>query len=67
MNLIGLKRRGFSDEAISALREVDKIFIKDKSLEKDAALKKIEESLGQVPEVQQFLKFVRSSEVGIYR
>lgn len=67
MNLIGLKRRGFDDESIAALREVDKIFIKDKSLEREAALRKIEETRGEIPAVRQFLAFVRSSEKGIYR
>ena len=67
MNLVGLKRRGFSDAAISALREVDKLYIKDKSLEKEIVLKKIEETLGAVPEVQQFVQFVRASEKGVYR
>jgi UDP-N-acetylglucosamine acyltransferase len=67
MNLVGLKRRGFDAEAISALQEVNKIFFKDKSLEKEAALRKVEEKLGQVPVVQQFVTFVRASEKGIFR
>lgn len=67
MNLVGLKRRGFDDKAISALREVDKMYFKDKSLEKEAALRRIEEHLGSVPAVQQFVKFVRASEKGVYR
>lgn len=67
INLIGLKRRGFDDQAISALRDVDKMFIKDKSLEKEAVLRKIEDTLGSVPVVEQFLKFVRASEIGVYR
>ncbi|MBI3555755.1 MAG: acyl-ACP--UDP-N-acetylglucosamine O-acyltransferase [Deltaproteobacteria bacterium] len=67
MNLVGLKRRGFDDQAIAALREVDKLYIKDKSLEKEIVLKKIEEALGSVSVVQQFVKFVRASEKGVYR
>ena len=67
MNLVGLKRRGFVDEDIAALQEVNKVFFKDKSLEKEAALKKIEEKLNSRPVVQQFLNFVRASEKGIYR
>lgn len=67
MNLVGLKRRGFVDEDITALQEVNKIFFKDKSLEKEAAIKKVEEKLNARPVVQQFVKFVRASEKGIYR
>ncbi len=67
MNLIGLKRRGFSSEVISSLQEVSTIFFKDKSTEKEVALRKIEEKLGQVMEVQHFLKFVRASQKGVYR
>lgn len=67
MNLVGLKRRGFDDKAISVLREIDKMFFKDKSLEKDVALKKIEEQFGSVEVARQFVRFVRASEKGVYR
>lgn len=67
MNIVGLKRRGFSDQEISALQEVNKLFFKDKSLEKEAALKRIEEQLGKIGVVQQFVTFVRNAEKGIYR
>lgn len=67
MNLVGLKRRGFTDDDISSLQEVNKIFFKDKSLEKEAALRKLEDQLGAKPVVQQFLKFVRGAEKGIFR
>lgn len=67
MNLVGLKRRGFDDQAIAALREIDKIFFKDKSLEKEAAVARIEQQLGTIPVAQQFAKFVRAAEKGIYR
>lgn len=67
MNLVGLKRRGFTDDDISTLQEVNKIFFKDKSLEKEAALRKLEEQLGAKTVAQQFISFVRSAEKGIYR
>lgn len=67
MNLVGLKRRGFADGDISTLQEINKVFFKDKSLEKEAALRKIEELFGASGIAQQFLKFVRGSEKGIYR
>jgi UDP-N-acetylglucosamine acyltransferase len=67
MNLVGLKRRKFSDEDISALQEVNKLFFKDRSLEKEASLQRLEEKLGSNKTVQQFIRFVRSSEKGTYR
>lgn len=67
MNLVGLRRRGFKSDEISALQEVNRLFFKDKTLDKDAALKRIEELLGSVAVVQQFVKFVRASEKGVYR
>lgn len=67
MNLVGLKRRGFADQAISALRDIDKIFFKDKTLEKEAALSKIESSLNSVEVAQQFVQFIRASDKGVFR
>lgn len=67
INLVGLKRRGFKDEEISALQEVSKLFFKDKSLEKEVALRRVEEKLGALSVVRQFIDFVRAAEKGIYR
>jgi UDP-N-acetylglucosamine acyltransferase len=67
MNLVGLKRRGFNDEEISALQDINKLFFKDKSLEKEASLKRIEEQLPKLKVVEQFVKFIRTSEKGVYR
>lgn len=67
INFVGLKRRGFDERAIATLREIDKMFIKDKSLERDVALKKIEDTLGAVEVARQFVGFVRASEIGVYR
>ncbi len=67
INRVGLKRRGFSDTAIAALQEVSKMFFKDKSMEKEATLQKIEQTVGHVPEVQRFVEFIRETQKGIYR
>lgn len=67
MNLVGLKRRGFKKEEIAALQEVDRLFFKDKTLDKGAALARLEETLGSVSVVLQFIEFVRASEKGIHR
>jgi UDP-N-acetylglucosamine acyltransferase len=67
LNLVGLKRRGFSRETIQILQEVNEMFFQDKSLEKEECLKKIEEKFSNVPEVAYFVSFVRSTQKGIYR
>ena len=67
MNLVGLKRRGFESSEISTLQEINKMFFKDKSLEKEAALQKLETTLGSSAVAKQFITFVRSSEKGVCR
>ncbi len=67
LNLVGLKRRGFSSESINKLQELNKMFFKDKTLEKEAVLQKIEHELGDCAEVRQFVEFVRKTQKGIYR
>lgn len=67
MNLVGLKRRGFDSDRIAKLQQVSKIFFKDKSTEKEVALRKIEEELPDLPDVEHFVKFIRGSEKGVYR
>ncbi len=66
MNIVGMKRRGVSAEAITALQEASKIF-KDKNLEKEKALQMIEEKFLAIPEVKYFVDFARKSQKGIYR
>ncbi len=64
LNLIGLRRAGMSAEAINALREAYRILYKEGRTQ-SAALERIEADFGQVPEVVEFLGFVRDSRVGI--
>jgi UDP-N-acetylglucosamine acyltransferase len=67
INLVGLKRHGFRKEEIAALQELNRIFFKDKDREKDATLAQLEELLGSVGVVQEFIKFVRNSKKGTSR
>jgi UDP-N-acetylglucosamine acyltransferase len=61
VNVIGLKRRGFSDEAIRALKQAFKgVFIQEASKIADA-IGKVRAELGSVPEVQTFIKFLEES------
>jgi UDP-N-acetylglucosamine acyltransferase len=64
INKIGLERNGVSEEAQAALRSVYKIMFRE-GLTLANALARIERDVPQLPEVEHFLKFVKSSERGI--
>jgi len=64
LNIIGLRRAGFSSEAIAALREAFRILYKEGRTLR-LALDRIAADLGQFPEVDEFVTFVRGSTLGI--
>ena len=66
LNSIGMQRRGFSEEAQSALKNVYRIFFRSTEL-KESALERIRSELPDLPEVRTFVEFVESSERGIAR
>lgn len=66
LNMIGLKRRGFSEETIGALKEAYRIIFRSKLL-LATAIGKVEAEVADLPEVRQFLDFIRKSERGICR
>jgi UDP-N-acetylglucosamine acyltransferase len=66
LNMIGLKRRGFTDETIAALKEAYRIVFRS-SLLLTTAMQKVEQDVEDLPEVRQFLDFIRKSERGICR
>ena len=66
LNLIGLKRRGFSDETISSLKKAYKILFIAK-LKLSEALERIKNELTGIPEVDNLLAFIERSERGITR
>ncbi|BCS52432.1 acyl-ACP--UDP-N-acetylglucosamine O-acyltransferase [Geobacter sp. SVR] len=66
LNLIGLKRRGFSDETINSLKKAYKtLFMADLKLEE--AVARIRSELGGCPEVDYLLAFIENSKRGICR
>ncbi len=66
LNLVGLKRRGFSDETISKLKKAYKtLFMADLKLVD--ALAKIRQDITDCPEVDNLLTFIEGSERGICR
>ena len=66
INVIGLKRRGFSEEAIASLRRAYRRLFRSKLALKEA-LDSVEAEMGTIPEVAYLLSFIRGSERGVIR
>ena len=66
INTEGLRRRGFSDRAISQLRRAFKILYRQ-NLTLDIAIQRLETMLSDTPEVQVLIDSIRASERGIVR
>ncbi|MBI3593012.1 MAG: acyl-ACP--UDP-N-acetylglucosamine O-acyltransferase [Nitrospirae bacterium] len=66
LNVIGIKRHGFSDEAINNLKKAYKILFREKRILKDA-LKKIKSDLPETKEIKQLVKFIEKNTRGICR
>jgi UDP-N-acetylglucosamine acyltransferase len=66
LNLVGLKRRGFSDDSISKLKKAYKtLFMAD--LKMPDAIARIRTEITDCPEVDYLLAFIEKSERGITR
>ncbi len=66
LNLIGLGRRGFSEETIRGIKKAYKLIFRS-GLRLEEALGRIDAELEETPELQVFTDFIRSSERGIAR
>lgn len=66
LNMVGLKRRGFSKERISALHQAFRILLR-KGLTLPDATKRLQEEMGDNPDVQEILQFLQRSKRGIAR
>lgn len=66
LNLIGLKRRNFSEETIKALNKTYKIIFRSHLL-LDVAIKKVEAEVEAIPEVTNFIQFLKESTRGVCR
>lgn len=66
LNLVGLKRRGFSDETINILKKAYKILFRDK-LQLKEAIEKVKKELPQIPEIIHLLEFIEKNKRGICR
>ena len=66
LNLVGLKRRGFSEKTIQILKQVYKIIFRSK-LNTSEAVEKIKNEIELIPEVKEILDFIHKSERGIIK
>ncbi len=66
LNIVGMKRRGFSPETIMQLRRGYKIIYRQ-GLTINKALEKLEIMKAECPEIQMFIEFLQNSEQGIVR
>jgi UDP-N-acetylglucosamine acyltransferase len=66
LNVIGLKRHGFSEEAINNLKKAYKTLFREKRTLKEA-LKKIKSELAGSPEVERLVEFIEKNKRGICR
>ncbi len=62
-NIIGLRRKGYKPETITAINESIKLW-KRTDVTKDQCLLEIETQFGEVPEVQQMVQFIKKSDAG---
>jgi len=66
VNLIGLKRRGFSEAALAGVKKAYKTIFRSK-IRQEEALEKLSEEFGTIPEVMVLVDFIRNSKRGIAR
>jgi len=66
LNMVGLKRRGYSEETVAALKQCYTRLFRSK-LRLTDALDEVQAELGHVEQVRYFVDFVRSSKRGVIR
>ncbi len=66
LNQVGLKRQGFTQETISKLKQTYRIIFRI-GLTLNEAIERVAAEVEQIPEVEAFLAFIKSTERGITR
>ena len=66
LNLIGLKRRGFTEETIGALKDAYRIVFRS-GLLLATAVDRVKKEVPDFPEIRHFIAFIEASERGILR
>ena len=67
LNIVGLRRRGFSNETIEAIHNAYRIIYQNGLNVSQAIAALKDDSISQLPEIQYIIRFVESSERGIVR
>jgi UDP-N-acetylglucosamine acyltransferase len=66
LNSVGLKRHGFSQETLSSLKKAYRIIFRI-GLTLNEAIERVKAEVEQIPEVNDLIQFIKSSERGITR
>lgn len=66
LNLVGLKRNGFTEERIEALQKAYRLLVKSK-LNTSQALERMEAELAGEPDVERLVQFIRDSKRGFHK
>jgi len=66
LNLVGLKRKGFTDNTITTLKKAYKIIFRS-GMTQEEALQKVAEELNSSPEAMHLVEFIKSSKRGVTR
>ena len=66
VNVVGLKRKGYPQETVNAIKRCYLTLFRSKLLLEDA-IAKVDAESGSLPEIRYFLDFVRSSQRGVVR
>ena len=66
LNLIGLKRRGFTEETIRGIKKAYRMIFRS-GLRLEEALQKVTLEIEQTPELEHFINFIKDSQRGIAR
>jgi UDP-N-acetylglucosamine acyltransferase len=66
LNIVGLTRRGFSENTIAALKKAYRIIFRSSLLLK-TAIEKVKAEVEDLPEVREFVEFIQSSKRGVCR
>jgi UDP-N-acetylglucosamine acyltransferase len=66
LNVVGIKRRGFSEETVNELKTAYRLLFREKLSLKDA-IKKIQEELPYTDEIRNLIEFIQENKRGICR
>lgn len=66
INLVGLKRRNFSEEVLRDIKQAYKLMFRS-NLRQEEALERITAEISDAPEIRAFVDFIRASERGVAR